>query len=81
VTARRHREEDAGEDDVEGLEDLSRKEDKTMHGGKTLKEQDKKAEKLGEAAFSHAKKILRGREPDSEAELRDDSEWVDEDAY
>jgi len=61
------------DEDTEVNEDITRKEDKTMLANKRLKEDDKKAEKLGAAAFSHAKKMWK--EPDAEPELRDDSEW------
>ena len=44
-----------------------------MLGHKRLKESDKNAEKLGAAAFNHAKKMIK--HVDNEEELRDDSEW------
>jgi len=67
-------EESYDDDDERALaNDAAKKEDKTMLGHKRLKESDKNAEKLGAAAFNHAKKMIK--HVDNEEELRDDSEW------
>jgi len=64
---------DDDDDSLELARDAAKKEDRTMLGNKRLKESDKKAEKLGAAAFNHAKKMLKN--VDEEPDIRPDSEW------
>jgi hypothetical protein len=71
---------EGGEDDTtQEIDAIAAKEDKTTLSQKRLKEDDEKANKLGNTVFEHAKKKF-GSAADASADdnnLRDDSEWND----
>jgi hypothetical protein len=68
-----------GEDDTASheLDALATKEDKTTLSQKRLKEDDEKANKLGNTVFEHAKKKFGTADTGDDASIRDDSEWND----
>jgi len=59
------------------LDAIGAKEDKTTLSQKRLKEDDEKANKLGNTVFEHAKKKFGSADTGDDNSLRDDSEWND----
>jgi hypothetical protein len=65
------------DDTTQELDAIGAKEDKTTLSQKRLKEDDEKANKLGNTVFEHAKKKFGSADTGDDNSLRDDSEWND----